>query len=827
LLDPLRLEPGTRLGHYDIVGLLGAGGMGAVYKAKDSRLDRYVAIKVLKHVSPELRQRFEREARVISALQHPRICMLIDIGVHDGTDYIVMEYLEGRTLTCPQPIGKAIEYGMQIADALDAAHTKGITHRDLKPDNVLVTPNGIKLLDFGIAKAAGLETVTVTGAAVGTPAYMAPEQWRGETTDHRTDIYALGCVLHEMADGQKAKDTPLGHHRLEWIVRGCLAREPDDRWQSARDVKRLLQSIGEPGTEPVAAARRSWLLPAVVTLLGLAGMAAAWMLRPAPPRALYQLSIAPPANGTLLIARNREGGIAVAPDGSAIAFSANVGGRIQLWIRRLDLPEAQPMPGTDGAFYPFWSPDSRWIAYFTPGKLMRVAADGGTPQTISVNEPRSLGGAWGAGDVILITTDGASLNRVNAVGGTLAPVTAGRWPHFLPDGTRFLYDHEGGIWVASIAGGEAPRRILETNAVKPAYSNGHLLFIRDQALHAQRFNAATLELSGDAFPISPTMSGNASDNPGDFSVTAAGLLAYGTGQRLIALAWRDRSGKRLGDLASGAELVTPRISPDGKRVAFARVDGNNTDIWIADRDGHAPTRLTFDPATDRWPIWSPDGRTITYSSGTLRDYDLFRRAADGSGVAERLTNQLSAQHPMDWSPDNRYLSFTRNERGYGTDLLVLTPDRKTHTFLKTTVSEAHSQIDPKSGTWIAYSSDDSGRREIYVKPFTPRQPASDARWQISTAGGTMPRWRRDGKELFYWGLDGRIMASEVDGTGKAFKWSTPVVLFEAGAPTLRTNDINFDVTPDGQRLLIVEPAERSGSEPLMVVTDWLAATRAK
>jgi Tol biopolymer transport system component len=653
---------------------------------------------------------------------------------------------------------------------------------------------------------------------------MAPEQWRGTGTDHRTDIYALGCVLYEMATGKRLGDEPIPHPRLEWVVRGCVAAEPDDRWQSARDVRRLLESVKTVHDAVPPGERWSWLWLAAMAIAGLAGIAAAWMLKPPAPLPPYHLSIAPPPNTALLLGRSREGGVAVSPDGRTIAFAALTAGKAQLWTRRLDSFEAQPVPGTDGAFYPFWSPDSRWIAFFTPDRLMKVAVAGGPPQMVCVTDPRSIGGAWGADDVILVASDtGNSLDRVAAVGGVLTPLTRGRWPHFLPDGRRFLFERAEGIWVGSVAAGDAPRPIVDSNARKPAYSNGHLLFARDRKLMAQRFDPGTLRVSGEAYPVAEVMFGMI-DNPVEFSVTAGGLLAYANGERQTTLVWRDRTGKRLDELASSGEPGTPRISPDGRRVAFARTDGTNTDIWIADLGRRSTTRLTFDAAIDRFPVWSPDGATITYASGAASNAGLYRRAADGSGGAERLTTGPSAQHPMDWAMNNRVLSFTRNELAMGTNLMVLSAGVE-HTFLRTIVSEAHSQLDPKAGRWIAYSSDDSGRREIYVMPFQPDRPAGDARWQLSTAGGTMPRWRRDGGELYYRGLDGRIMAAAVDGSGPAFKWSAPQPLFQTVAPTMRTNDIEFDVTPDGQRFLLVEPSDRAESQPLMVNTDWLATLK--
>jgi Tol biopolymer transport system component len=745
--------------------------------------------------------------------------------VHDGIDYLVMEYLDGRPLPCPLPFATVIEYGMQIADALDAAHRKGIAHRDLKPANIIVTSDGVKLLDFGIAKAADMETLTQEGVPVGTPGYMSPEQWRGESTDHRSDIYALGCVLHEMATGQRSRETAIDHPLLESVVKGCLAQSPEDRWQSARDVRRLLAGAAEGRAVPLRRTRRSWLA-AAAALAAIGAGALAWTLKPSPARPPLHLAMMPPPTAAFHVARNREGGIALSPDGSMVAFVATSAGKAQLWIRRLDSIDARPLPGTDGAFYPFWSPDGQWIAFFTPAKLMKIGVAGGAPQTICATIPRALGGSWGADDQIVLTgaqNDGA-IHRVSGGGGESVRLTQGSWPYFLPDGKRFLFSHDGRFWVGTVDGAAAPRQILETTTVKAIYSNGHVLFVRDRRLLAQRFDPDAMRVSGDAFPIAEPLAG-IPENPGEFAATATGMLAYAHGERPTALVWRARDGRRLDVVAEGAELATPRIAPDGTRVAFARVDGTRTDIWIADPRRKVTTRVTFELPVNRFPVWSRDGSTITYSGGSGLAFDLYRRAADGGGTVEQLVNEPSPQHPMDWSSDGRHLIFTRNSAEYGTDVRVLPAGGEPYTFLRTPVSEAHSQLEPQSRRWILYSSDDVGRREIYVQAFTPGQPAADARWQISSAGGTMPRWRGDGKEIYYWGLDGRIMAATVDGAGSAFKWSTPAPLFQAVMPTLRTNDINFDVSADGQKFLLVEPSERTGTPPLMIVTDWVAAVR--
>jgi eukaryotic-like serine/threonine-protein kinase len=527
------------------------------------------------------------------------------------------------------------------------------------------------------------------------------------------------------------------------------------------------------------------------------------------------------------VARNSEGGIAVSPDGTMIAFAAPVGGRPLLWVRRLDSLDTRTLPGTDGAFQPFWSPDSKWIAFYTPEKLMKVAAAGGTPQTICRTDPRSTGGSWGSDDVLLVTTHRGELLRVSASDGVPVPLFAGLWPHFLPDGKRFLFQRNSEVWTGSLDASEQPRRLVEASATKPGFSSGHLLFLRNRTLMAHRFDPAARQVSGSAFPVVESItSPDPNGNPGEYSATRDGRLVYAAGGDLNKLVWRDRSGKVLDELVSGAEFATPRISPDGKRVAFARTDRENMDIWIAelDRTPAQMTHFTFDSRQDRYPIWSPDGATITFSSGETGSFELYRKPSNGTGNAEPLINTPSPQHAMDWSRDGKHLAFTRNQPN--TDLLILPTGGSEYVFLQTKVSESHSQFNPGiPPRWIAYDSDDSGRREIYVKAFVPGQPAGDARWQISTDGGTMPRWRGDGRELYYWALDGKIMAAPIDGTGSAFQKSTPVVLFQVQPPTLRTNDINFDVTRDGQRFLFIEPVERVQSQPLTFVTDWLAATK--
>ena len=505
-------------------------------------------------------------------------------------------------------------------------------------------------------------------------------------------------------------------------------------------------------------------------------------------------------------------------------FVAITGGRPLLFMRRFDSAEAQPLAGTEGASFPFWSPDSTWIAFHTPDRLMKISATGGAPQVLAKIDPRAAGGSWGAGNVLLVADIGA-IYQVPASGGAPARLMIGSWPYFLPDGKRFLFQRDNATWVGSIDPSEQPRQLIEAPARKPVYSAGHVLFARNRTLMARAFDPASLQPSGSEFPVAQSLAtGDPFVNPADFSAGPDGLLVFASGGRPNKLVWRDRSGKVIDELASGDDLGTPRISPDGRRVAFVRIDRENMDIYVADLvQPSEPRRLTFDPAMDRYPIWSPDGATITFSSGEVRSFDLFRKASDGTGGIEQLTSEPSAQHAMDWSADGKHLAFTRNVRG--TDLMILPAGGQPYIFLQTNVSEAHSQFSPTTPRRLAYSSDEiGGRREIYVTDFVPGKPAGE-RWPISTAGGTMPRWRRDGGELYYWALDGTFMAAKVDNSGSAFRWSTPTPLFRVQPPTLRTNDISFDVTRDGQRFLILEPVERARSQPLSLITNWLAAAK--
>ncbi len=887
----MTLAQGTRLGPYEILASVGAGGMGEVYKARDTRLDRTVAVKVLpSHLSdnPEVRQRFDREARTISSLSHPHICALHDVGHQDGIDYLVMEFLEGETLTDrlsrgALPPEQVLRYGIEIADALDKAHRQGIVHRDLKPGNIMLTKSGVKLVDFGLAKLAAVSpagssvsilqtqagtNLTQEGTILGTFQYMAPEQLEGKEADARSDIFAFGAVLYEMATGQKAFSgksqasliasilsaeppaisavQPMTPPALDRVVKTCLAKDPDDRWQTAHDVMLPLKWIAEGGSQagvpaPLVARRRSrerlaWGVAAVLAAATIA-LAAVHFARPRPLLRAVRSSILPPEKTTYHFISDAGGPPAVSPDGLQIAFTARDStGKASLWVRSLDSPAARALAGTDGAMYPFWSPDSRNIGFFADAKLKKIEAAGG-PTLALCDAADGRGGTWNKDGVILFEPHFSEpLFRVAATGGKPAPMTkfdesrretTHRFPAFLPDGKHFLYEagsHSVGteselhaIYLGSL-GGEASKLLVNARS-KALYAAGHLLFVRQKTLMAQPFDAKSGKLSGDPFPIV----GNVQDDPGFFtavfSVSDNGVLAYQeTGGSIdqFQLTWFDRGGKKLESLGPKGPLWSPRISHDGRRVLFAI--GDPGDLWLEDMARHVSTRLTFDPSDENFPIWSPDDSRIVFMSRRTGGGDLYGKASSGSGSEELLFSSPLGKAPRSFSPDGRLLLFTslNPKTKYDFDVLSL-PDRKVTPFLHTEFDEFHGEFSP-DGRFVAYASNESGRLEIYVQPF----PGPGGKWQMSTTGGTAPVWRRDGKELFYLAPDHKLMAVAVR-TGTTLEAEAPQPLFEA---RIREDpDRHFDVSADGQRFLIVTPLGDDSTPPITLIQNWTVLLR--
>jgi eukaryotic-like serine/threonine-protein kinase len=852
------VSAGEQLGPYRIEQKIGQGGMGTVYRAVDTRLDRPVAIKISRSLFDE---RFEREARAISSLNHPHICTLHDIG----PDYMVMELVEGETLAArirkgALPIGDVLRYGAQIASALAAAHDKNITHRDLKPANIMIAKNGVKVLDFGLAKLSTHDgTPTRSGAVMGTPAYMAPEQLEGKEADTRTDIFALGHALYEMATGKRIVPGQLPAleglpERFAHVVERCLELEPENRWQSARDVKAELDwavdrelsnrwhTAAGPGARPRAGAmaappKRIWLRMAVVGLgVTLAG-GIAWTVlrdRPVTPAAALNVSLLPPPETSFRFARNGEGGFALSPDGTRLAFVGRTDGRAQLWVRSLGESESRLLPGSEAAYNPFWSPDSHWIAFFTPRKLKKVEIANGA--VIDLCDVPSIpnNGTWSPRGVILWGNAVGMLpiQMIPDSGGSLMPVPGtegGYSPSFLPDGRRFVYVPGGpglsrshDLWLASLDPGEKPRRIGEAGT-QPTYSAGHILSVLNGILTARPFDVTRGELTGESFPLKAPLAHRVSLGHllTDFSANAQGMLVYPPEtSSLMELRWRDRTGKLLGSLGAPGEYYTPRISPDGRRVAFTRRDGNNSDIWVSNPPGNSFMRLTFDTGIDENPVWSPDGTAVTFGNDGAGRANLYRKAASGAGTIERLTTQDTIeQQPLDWSRDGRFLLYTQISLS-AEIMVVAASGGQPLSFLGQNLGAGRGQFNPGVPRWVAYDFDDSGRREIYVRAFEPGKPASSARWQISDSGGTMPRWRGDGKEIFYLSLDGKMMAVRASSDGAAFHSSTPQFLFKATPPEMRTPNFEYDVSADGERFLMIEPMEKPEYQPLTLVSNW-------
>jgi len=879
------LAAGSRLGPYEILSAVGAGGMGEVYKAKDTRLERIVAVKVLParlSESPEFRQRFEREAKTISQLSHPHICTLYDVGHHEGVEYLVMEFLEGETLTerlakGPLPLEQVLRFGIETADALEKAHRQGIVHRDLKPGNVMITKSGVKLVDFGLAKLAAPqsggvlssfsvlptqagENLTAEGTILGTFQYMAPEQLEGKEADARTDIFALGLVLYEMATGRKAFSgksqasliaaiihtqpeaissvAPMTPPALDRVVKTCLAKDPDDRFQTAHDVKLQLQWIAEGGSAvglpaPVAAKRKSreklaWTLVPVAALAAAAATALVIRLRSEPPRVVLS-TLLPPEKSSFE-------SIALSPDGRRMAFVATSSGINMLWVRPLSGLSAQPLAGTDGASYPFWSPDSRFLGFFAGGKLKKIEASGGPPQTLA-DAATGRGGTWNRDGVILFApTSRDSVHRVSAAGGEASPVTkldaaasefSHRWPLFLPDGRRFLYlaqtfvaaTEKNSIYAASLDGGE--RKLLFKANTNVAYAPpGHLLFHRERMLLARPFDPKSLRFMEEAFPVAENVQFFANFASAVFTASENGLIAYqtGSGGGQTQLTWLDRSGKAIGAVGAPGYYTNPRLSHDGRRLAVSMEDSQGVgDIWLHDLERNTPTRFTFDPSADFTPLWSPDDSRVVFASARKGAGDLYQKDAAGTVNEEPLLASNALKVPNDWSPDGRFLLYQDNDPKTKTiwDLWTYSAaDRKATRFLQTPFSEVLGRFSP-DGRWIAYHSNESGKEEVYVVPF----PGPGGKWQISTSGGRAPAWTRGGREIVYQAPGDEIMAVEVR-SAPTFQAGIPRALFKTNLrlPPGR----QFDVTPDGERFLINLRSGDQASDPVTLVQNWAA-----
>ncbi|MBA2525783.1 MAG: serine/threonine-protein kinase [Pyrinomonadaceae bacterium] len=813
------------------------------------------------------------------------------MDTHQGSPYLVSELLEGETLReqlngTPLPARKAIDYALQIASGLAAAHDKGIVHRDLKPDNLFVTKDGrVKILDFGIAKLIeqrdGIEADTAVatrkfnttpGTVMGTVGYMSPEQVRGLRVDHRSDIFSLGVILYEMLAGKRAfrgesaietlnailKEDPPElsesnsqiNPALERVVMHCLEKIPDQRFQSARDVAFALEALsGLSSSRTITAAlpltaerpknreRLGWIVAGVLLLGLLAALpfVIAYLRRAPVDERVLKFSILPPDNADLTGAMPS---LALSPDGRRLAFFAASEGKNVLWVRSLDSLSAQALPGTEGvtAVSVFWSPDSRFIGFFAGGKLKKIDASGGPPQTLC-DAGINRGGTWNRDGVIVFATGTSGpLYRVSASGGDPVPVTtldqsrfetSHRWPYFLPDGRHFLYfvrsnkAESGGIYIGSLDSKET-RHLLPT-ALNAVYAPpGFLLFLRNETLMAQRFDADKLELTGEPSPVADHVAYNLGLGRATFAVSENGVLAFrnGGGQTNLPL-WFDRGGKQIGSLGEAGTYFTLWLSPDERRAAADRMDKQTgtTDIWLFDVLSGIPSRFTTDPASDSNPLWSPDGSRIVFTSGREGVSNLYQKIASGLGNEEVLLKSSETKEPDDWSSDGQFIVYQTSNPKTKWDLWVLpmSGERQPFPFLQTEFNEQQAQFSP-DGKWIAYTSDESGAPEVYLQTF----PASAGKWRISTGGGGQPKWRRDGRELFYIAADRKLMAVDVK-LGATFEAGVPKALFGTRVLTLTDNFRNhYAVTADGQRFLINSNVEETSIAPISVVVNWTA-----
>jgi len=839
---------GQRISHYEVVSRLGAGGMGEVYRARDTRLKREVAIKV---ANASFSDRFEREARVVAALNHPNICTLHDVG----PNYLVMELVEGPTLADrikrgALPLEEALSIARRIADALEAAHEKGIVHRDLKPSNIKIKPDGtVKVLDFGLAKqidgreGAGT-TVTATGRGVvlGTAAYMSPEQARGNHVDKRADIWAFGVVLYEMLTGRQAftgdtvtdvlaavvkaePDWRAAPEKAQRLLRKCLEKDPERRLRDVGDFELLLGEASQaPGMN-----HRSLLPWAVAAVLAIAVLVLALgnLHRTPTDAPVLRLSISPP-DGTTFNSYP-----AVSPDGRHLAFVATTDGLNRLWVRDLDSLSARALAGTEGAAHPFWSPDSRLIAFFADKKLKKMDLVGG-PAVSICDTGLPIVGSWSRNGVIVFNSDGR-LFRVSAAGGKAELVVPGaalgeiRFPWFLPDGHHFLYtdvsdEEKAGIYVGDLDS-HTTRKVSNILSNAEYAPPGYLVFRREQILMAQPFDAAAAQTIGDAFPIAQQIDYDLPFvNFGRFSLSGNGVLAYITGNvHEQQLTWFDRSGKAIGTLGDPGGIGFQEISPDGSKVAVPRFDAKTSkwDIWLYDLTGRGASahRFTFNLVNNMDPEWSPDGKRLAFESGPRGGpFKLSQKIVDGS-AQEEVLDESADLDLLDWSHDGRYILELRSDLKTKSDLWVLPlfGDRKPFPYLRSEFHQSMAKLSPDD-RWVAYFSDETSRHEIYVQSF----PVPGHKYQVSVNGGYVPIWSADGRELFFTTPDQKLMAVKVK-TGEKFEAGVPKLLFQAHIGSIN-NLPWYNVSKDG-RFLMAVPVEQSASAPITVVVNWTAGLK--
>jgi len=873
--------------------------MGEVFRAVDTRLERTVAIKILPpQLSNDLarKQRFEREAKTISSLNHPHICVLYDVGHQDGTDYLVMECLEGETLAKrlekgPIPLEQVLKFGAQIADALDKAHRSGVVHRDLKPGNIMLTPTGAKLLDFGLAKpvvalttgatltAAATPTTPVTqeGTILGTFQYMSPEQIEGKELDGRSDIFSLGAVLYEMLTGQRAFQgksqlsvasailekepppistvKPLTTPSLDHALRRCLAKDPEERWQTARDIAIELKWIADSGPSsgsagPLvsrASSRERILAIAFVLAAGAAiALGVLYAKRPATNTRVTRTYVKS-EEGSGFIFSGDQKGFAISPDGLNLAYVASTptpDAKSALWIRPMDSLHARLLPGTEAAGFPFWSPDGRYIGFFAGGKLKKIDSQGGPPLIIC-DAPDGRGGSWNQqGDIVFTPTVNSPIYRVSASGGPITRLTmqdssknetTHRWPWFLPDGRHFIFLAGSTFTPRESATNSILMGSLDSKETKPlfhthyqaVYASGHMLFLRQSSLMAQPFDAKRFEFTGEAVPIAEQVREDSSIAHAWFSPSANGLLLYAEGAaKNRQLVWFDRNGKQIEVVPGEDAYAGISLSPDGKKLAYY-LDGTGFDVWGFDIARGVKIPLTFGASSGQgnlYPVWSPDGKYVAYTSYRNGTYALYQKPADGSGGETLLLEGIDHfRVPTSWSMDGKLLVYHEGVSGgtyangvpggWSIWVLTLFGDHKAYPFIQSTFSAREASFSPDR-KWLAYCSNESGEYRVYVVPF----PGPGGKWQVSLGDGRGPLWRRDGKEIFYLSADNKLMAVNVEASGGSFAAAGARVLFDSHSYGVFGR---YDASADGQRFVVVYEGNRPSST-LTSVANWTA-----
>jgi Tol biopolymer transport system component len=837
------ITPGTQLGPYKIEGSLATGGMGQVFRGVDTRLGRPVAVKTLRE---QFSARFEREARAISSLNHAHICTLYDVG----PNYLVMELCEGETLAArlkrgKLPIQETIRYGAQIADALSAAHAKGIVHRDLKPGNVMLTKAGVKVLDFGLAKSTQDEILTASHVVMGTPAYMAPEQREGKECDARTDIYAMGLMLAEMATGRHGSTEELAGP-FAHVVERCLAQHPDDRWQAARDVKFELEWASTAAKiMPATASSRPvfWLIAGAAALLLVAALAFVMLRQPRPLEIRQtRLTINAPPGAEL------QDGLAISPDARSVVFVAQTAGQSQLWLRPLDSITPRQLPGTEGASFPFWSPDSRSIGYFSAGKLRRIDISS-LVSTVICDIGQGRGGTWNEDGAILFNSvnDGPLL-RVSASGGMPVAITtvdkarsenSHRFPYFLPGGHKFLYYIRGtksedvsGVYLGSLDHAQQKTRLFYSPAaaifVPAGRGPAHLLWVENGALMARPFNAQRGVFTGEPSPLAERVRINfPAGRYAEISAARDGTVVYGPERTALRqLTWYGRNGKASGTIGPSDSYRGLRFSPDGKRAAVNRAASPSHSAGIAVLDMARGIATPLIGAF--WGAWSPDGERVAYTGGGLLGSPKVQvMPISGDRKGEQLTHSEGSETVLDWSGDGRYILYSERSNNVAaagqSGLWVLRlADRKPMLVAQVPPQHPTAQFSPDSH-WIAYASRESGRLEVYVQGFS-----SGRKWQVSDNGGDHPRWRKDGNEMFYLAPDETLMSVSVRHNGDSLEFTSPTALFKISLPVAITGTPGedtaypYDVSLDGQRVLAMAPAGESEAQTLVVLSNWQA-----